>query len=224
MKHQTLSDDEFFKEFKRKKKHLESIKQSGKSRTAYTKYKRMIKRRYWNFIVPEYEVMIDEELKQLKQKLRRNDMAKYEVECSLTNGFNRVAVNIREIEPSEFDMIKESVVKEARSIWKKLPNSDETNTTKVKTEVRTKSYQENKHYKQKQESFTAPNGDITIDDIKLVSKEYAQAQGIRNYIGTRGQHLKLVEIINQGKATLQEVNNLQSYQELQALFTRAWKK
>ena len=216
-----LQSDEVFLELVEKKKEIDDRRQRGLEKRAFSKYRKMKKRGGWYFFVPEFDAIMELELEeQHKNKRRLDNMAKYELECSMTKGFNRVAVNIREIEEQELPEFQQTIVKDTERLWKQMPHSDVTS----KTEHKVKTVQQNNN---RVEAQTNTNYDgssmknvIELADIPFPTKDSGQ----QGYIGTLGQHKTLVSLYNQKKINWDDIKRINSYGDLTKLMDKAFGK
>ncbi len=208
-------------ELERKKKEIDDRYKRGLTQRAFSKYKKMKRKGHWYFFVPEFDAIMELELDELHKNKRRTDnMAKYELECSMTKGFNRVAVNIREIEEHELPHFQEVIVKDCERVWKQIPHSDETSKTKSKTYTK-----QTNNNRVEQQTNTNYNGStmknvIGLDDLPFPTKD----SGKEGYIGTIGQHKTLVKLYNEKKITWDEIKNIRKYGDLTRLMDKAFGK
>ena len=213
--------DEVLQELILKKQQIDTRRYNGLEKRAFSKYKKMKKRGHWYFFVKEFDERLEQELEeQHKNKRRPDNMAKYELECSMTKGFNRVAVNIREIEEHELPEFQKTIIQDCERLWKQVPHSDAT--SKKETNYKSKPENNQRVAKQTEQPTYSqqPQGSFTLNDIPFPTKDSGQ----QGYIGTIGQHKTLVTLVNQGKMTQQQVSNIRSYRDLTLAMDKAFGK
>ena len=191
--------DELTKEIQEKKELIDRKNEALAKARAKSLYKRKASKGDWSTYVPEYEGKTVTDYINLKNieeiKLEDKRLAKKEIEVSITKGFNRVAVNIRDIDEVDYDYWKGVVIAEVKELWAVLPHSDDTSKKPVVQSKET--YQR----EVKQEERT---------EYKTPQKERIETKF------AKGKQIALLQQgIDKGLFTIEQVNAISSWEESQ---------
>lgn len=188
-----MNELDVIEEFEKKvnlKRESELKKLEQKS---FNKYVYNIRNGYWCDYVFEYENKLREEREKKNMKVEDlSNMTERKVEIRLSRDYNVASVEVSGIDSVlEFEQEKEWALQEARDIWNQLPDSSkkQSNYTSKQT------YQKNT---QSQERISKGSGTVTIDDITITD-------------GSPKQRDFLVQGINKGFFTLDEINSIPDY-------------
>jgi hypothetical protein len=155
----------------------------------------------------EYENLFGADV-EFKEDKRRDDNMKWELELSMVKGFNRVAVNVREISDFEFEPTRDKALERVREAWALIPSSEDKkgNHNAKKPYVQSKPTYEQKASTPQQYGQT-----VTSDDVATMSKF------------VKGGQLNIIrQGINKGVLTVNEVQGMSKWQDGQALIQRVF--
>lgn len=150
---------------------------------------------------------IDEERVQIKEKVSDN-MQQWEFELSMFKGKNSVGVNVRNINPDEYQEVRKLALREIKKAWNTLP-SDDFKQIEVKTE---EEYIEVVEKTYTNEEVKVVNADL----VKLMvnSAGIPQAKGKQYDIIRQG--------INKGVFTLKDAKAVKHFEDTNKLIQQVF--